>query len=42
RFLDLERQFMSNNIDEQYLAEIEQKDSIFPWLDYRMYLYQKI
>lgn len=42
RFLDLERQFMSNNIDEEYLTEIEQKDSIFPWLDYRIYLYQKI
>jgi 1,4-alpha-glucan branching enzyme len=37
RFLDLERQFLSNNIDEEYLSQIEQMDAIFPWIDYRVY-----
>ncbi len=42
RFLDLESQFLSNNIDEGYLSKIEQMDAIFPWIDYRVYMEQKI
>ncbi|MFN3283783.1 MAG: 1,4-alpha-glucan branching protein domain-containing protein, partial [Pseudothermotoga sp.] len=41
RFLDLESQFLSNNIDEDYLSKIEQMDAIFPWIDYRVYMEQK-
>jgi len=41
RFLDLENQFLSNNIDEGYLSRIEQMDAIFPWIDYRIYSHEE-
>jgi len=37
RFLDLETQLVKDNIDEEFLARLEQEDDVFPWIDYRSY-----
>ena len=37
RFTNLYEQLYSNNINEEYLKEIEQKDHIFPDIDYHIY-----
>ncbi len=38
RFTRLYNELKENNIDEKFLQEIEQKDLIFPDIDYRIYL----
>ena len=37
RFTKLYNQIKENNIDEQFLKEVEAKDCIFPDIDYRIY-----
>ncbi|MBC7344788.1 MAG: DUF1957 domain-containing protein, partial [Clostridia bacterium] len=37
RFLRLERSFLEGNIDERWLADIEEKDNIFPFLHYSVF-----
>jgi 1,4-alpha-glucan branching enzyme len=37
RFLKLHDQIVWNRIDEGYLAELEEHDNLFPWIDYRLY-----
>ncbi len=37
RFLDLEKQLLEDNIDEESLAKLESVDAIFPWLDFRIH-----
>ena len=38
RFTKLYEQLNSNKIDKKFLKEIEEKDPIFPDIDYRIYL----
>ncbi len=38
RFTKLYYQLKSDKIDEEYLADIEEKDAIFPEIDYRIYV----
>ena len=38
RFTRLYNELKENNIDEKFLQEIEQKDLIFPDIDYKIYL----
>ena len=37
RFTRLYEGIKANRVDEKFLSEIEWRDRIFPWLDYRMY-----
>ena len=38
RFTKLYEQLNSNKIDKEFLREIEEKDLVFPDIDYRIYL----
>lgn len=38
RFNKIYDQIISMNIDEEYLSEIEERDNIFPYIDYRIYI----
>ena len=37
RFSKLYEDILANRVEEKFLSEIEWRDRIFPWLDYRMY-----
>src|SRR5690606_1512394 len=37
RFARLYEQIRSGAVDEGWLAELEARDNLFPWLDYRVY-----
>ncbi len=37
RFTKLYEDITANSVDEEFLSEIEWRDRIFPWLDYRIY-----
>lgn len=37
RFTELYYQIIENRLNLQWLAEVEHRDNIFPWLDYRIY-----
>jgi 1,4-alpha-glucan branching enzyme len=37
RFTKLYEDIKANSVDEKFLSEIEWRDRIFPWLDYRVY-----
>ncbi len=37
RFTRLYEQIRSGSVDERWLADVEGRDNIFPWLDYRVY-----
>lgn len=37
RFLHLYDQLMRGQVDEAWLAAVEARDNVFPWLDYRVY-----
>ena len=37
RFLRLYDEILSGNINEEFLRDLEEKDNIFPDLDYRVY-----
>ena len=37
RFARLYEQIRAGAVDEAWLAEVERRDNIFPWLDYRVY-----
>ena len=36
-FTRLYEQIRSGSVDERWLADVEGRDNIFPWLDYRVY-----
>ena len=40
RFTKLYNDLLEDKIDEQYLKEIEEKDAIFPNIDYHIYMYR--
>ena len=37
RFNQLVEQFRGNKMDEKFLSDLEEKDNLFPQLDYRFY-----
>ena len=38
RFTKLYNQIKENNIDLDFLKDIQEKDCIFPYIDYRIYM----
>ena len=38
RFMKLYNQIKENNIDKDFLKDIEEKDPIFPDIDYKIYM----
>jgi 1,4-alpha-glucan branching enzyme len=37
RFLELYHQVRDNRVREEFLRQLEERDNIFPWIDYRVY-----
>jgi 1,4-alpha-glucan branching enzyme len=40
RFQRLERELLSGNVDQEWLADLERRDNIFPQFDFRTYAWQ--